>query len=440
MPQSKSQRENSRAKSTSPTNFNKPIPGKRILHIDIDQVNVRGVSKKYLNAPVSGWTSPSKLINSIQVDNMLNAGPQQALDHIRKSLENIGKSSNIAGQLSRYAANCHKYSLKPKFSEEFINLYAAKRGRVQDCALKEKSRILSSKAMDSASDITDKALDILKESTLREMSNEHYEVNDADQNELANKEDAKTDSGEFMGPARLINHSPNQPKLSTIHIENVQNNCFIAISSMPLFLMPPFLREVLNSNYADQKVLKSLGNFPSVLRILNQMMDDNVEYSTFPQNLWSFQSQAIMWSPLENEFFSVIAIIMTDFWGLFKRIDFNRNHERTFWVEYVVPLFKHFSTMNKGVIFSWCESLVLSHGKSQIIPGVWNNTTEKLFADGVGRQDGFEIVIMESSGPFLTENIEHSVDDTWKLITMTTNSLRNEILKYQDASIETAKG
>lgn len=87
-----------------------------------------------------------------------------------------------------------------------------------------------------------------------------------------------------------------------------------------------------------------------------------------------------------------------------------------------------------------CESLVLSHGKSQIIPGVWNNTTEKLFADGVGRQDGFEIVIMESSGPFLTENIEHSVDDTWKLITMTTNSLRNKILKYQDASIETAKG
>lgn len=77
-----------------------------------------------------------------------------------------------------------------------------------------------------------------------------------------------------MGPARLINHSPNQPKLSTIHIENVQNNCFIAISSMPLFLMPPFLREVLNSNYADQKVLKSLGNFPSVLRILKQMMDD----------------------------------------------------------------------------------------------------------------------------------------------------------------------
>ncbi|KAG1050231.1 hypothetical protein G6F43_007479 [Rhizopus delemar] len=171
----------------------------------------------------------------------------------------------VVSQLSRYAANCHKYSLEAKFQEEFVKVYVAKRGRVQDCALKEKSRVLSSKAMDSSSDITDKALDILKESTLREMNNEHYEINDADQNELANKEAAKADGSEFMGPARLINHSPNQPKLSTIHIENVQNNCFIAISSMPLFLMPPFLRKVLNNNYADQKALKSPENFPDAL-------------------------------------------------------------------------------------------------------------------------------------------------------------------------------
>lgn len=84
--------------------------------------------------------------------------------------------------------------------------------------------------------------------------------------------------------------------------------------------------------------------------------------------------------------------------------------------------------------------MMLSHNKSQVIPGVWNNTTGKLFSDGVGRKDGFEVIIMESSGPYSTEYIDHSVEDTWKLIIMTTNALRNEILKYQDASIETAKG
>ncbi|RCH95699.1 hypothetical protein CU097_014347 [Rhizopus azygosporus] len=75
-----------------------------------------------------------------------------------------------------------------------------------------------------------------------------------------------------------------------------------------------------------------------------------------------------------------------------------------------------------------------------MIPGVWNNTTERLFADGVGCGDGFEVIIMESSGPLFTEDIDHFIEDTWKLITMTTNSLRNEILEYQDASIEAVKG
>ncbi|ORE02869.1 hypothetical protein BCV72DRAFT_41345 [Rhizopus microsporus var. microsporus] len=154
MPKSKSQRENSRAKSTSPTNFNKPASGKRIFYINIDQVNAKGLSKEYLNAPVSAWTSPRKLINSIQVENISKAGPEQALDHTRASLENIGNSNNVPDQLFIYAANCHRYSLSSKFSEE-----------------KEKSRILSSKAMDSASGVTDKTLDVLKEPTLREMDN-----------------------------------------------------------------------------------------------------------------------------------------------------------------------------------------------------------------------------------------------------------------------------
>ncbi|KAI9277226.1 hypothetical protein BDA99DRAFT_429753, partial [Phascolomyces articulosus] len=45
------------------------------------------------------------------------------------------------------------------------------------------------------------------------------------------------------------------------------------------------------------------------------------------------------------------------------------------------------------------------------IPSVWNKSIERLFADGVGRKGGFEVVIMESSGPFSTEYIDHP----WKL-------------------------
>lgn len=74
-----------------------------------------------------------------------------------------------------------------------------------------------------------------------------------------------------------------------------------------------------------------------------------------------------------------------------------------------------------------------------MVSGVWNNTTEKLFADGIARSNSFEVVIMESSGSYATEYIEHSMEDTQKSITMSVNSLRNEILKFQDASFNTAK-
>lgn len=42
----------------------------------------------------------------------------------------------------------------------------------------------------------------------------------------------------------------------------------------------------------------------------------------------------------------------------------------------------------------------ISYAKSQIISAVWNNNTESLFADNVGRENEFEVVIIKSSNPF----------------------------------------
>ncbi|KAI9265471.1 hypothetical protein EDC94DRAFT_693140 [Helicostylum pulchrum] len=281
-----------------------------------------------------------------------------------------------------------------------INLQnTAKQGRANGSLLKKKSRFLGSKAIDSAVNMTDKALDILKEFTVREMDN----------NELINKEAANIDDVQgFMGPARIINHTQNLPKLQNVHIEVIKKKCYIAISSMPVSMIPSFLRKELEKNQANEKAFASLGRFPHVLTAIKHMMDEDVVYETFPMNLWSFQAQAITWSTEENNFYSVVSIVLTDFWGLFKRDTFNIEHERTFWVEYVVPVFKHFFSINKGVIFSWCESMVLSHSKSQTVFGVRNNPTEKRFADGIARNGESEVIIMESSGPFSEEYTDHS--------------------------------
>ncbi|KAL4213110.1 hypothetical protein AB4K20DRAFT_1884982, partial [Rhizopus microsporus] len=48
-------------------------------------------------------------------------------------------------------------------------------------------------------------------------------------------------------------------------------------------------------------------------------MNGDVELPNYPQKIWSFQTEAVTWSPLENEFFfSVIATILTDSRACFK--------------------------------------------------------------------------------------------------------------------------
>jgi hypothetical protein len=78
--------------------------------------------------------------------------------------------------------------MKPKLLVTFERLYVAKQGRAQDNLLNKKSGVLCSKAIDSAVDITDRALDIVKESNLRKMEAlGHDKMSDTDQNELENR-------------------------------------------------------------------------------------------------------------------------------------------------------------------------------------------------------------------------------------------------------------
>jgi hypothetical protein len=52
-----------------------------------------------------------------------------------------------------------------------------------------------------------------------------------------------------------------------------------------------------------------------------------VQFENFPLDVWHFKSEALAWGALEINFFSTIAIILTDFWGLFQRLDFNKSHK-----------------------------------------------------------------------------------------------------------------
>ncbi|KAI7896320.1 uncharacterized protein EV154DRAFT_476685 [Mucor mucedo] len=142
-------------------------------------------------------------------------------------------------------------------------------------------------------------------------------------------DDIYTGETELMGPSRLINHLHNLLKLLTV-IENVQVKCHIAISNMPLSLMPLSLLDVLNNNGADQKALQVLGKFPNVLKLLKGLMASDARLENFPLDVWQFKSKALARGSMKSNFFSTIGIILTDFWGLFQRIDLYKSHGGSF--------------------------------------------------------------------------------------------------------------
>ncbi|GAA5795429.1 hypothetical protein HPULCUR_000786 [Helicostylum pulchrum] len=121
---------------------------------------------------------------------------------------------------------------------------------------------------------------------------------------------AQTGNNEFMGPSRDINYSP---KLTIKDIESMQKNCFMGISSMPVYLMTPLIHETLKMNSKNQKELMNLKQFSNVFVILKQMMEPGVDYNTFPMKIWNNQEQSLTWNPPEKDFYSHIAIILTDY-------------------------------------------------------------------------------------------------------------------------------
>jgi hypothetical protein len=80
-----------------------------------------------------------------------------------------------------------------------------------------------------------------------------------------------------------------------------------------------------------------------------------------------------------------------------------------------------------------------SYNKSQEIRDIWSNEKEHHFADGVERRGQSERIIMESSSGFVKENIEHIIEDSFKLVTTTISALQSDVSHNMDAIYSTMK-
>lgn len=80
-----------------------------------------------------------------------------------------------------------------------------------------------------------------------------------------------------------------------------------------------------------------------------------------------------------------------------------------------------------------CEDFAQSNQENQRDPGIWLNSKNNIFSDGIGRTNiQQEKIFMESSSSFQLEDFEHSIGDTYKLVESMSSSLHTMLRRKQD--------
>lgn len=114
------------------------------------------------------------------------------------------------------------------------------------------------------------------------------------------------------------------------------------------------VQQEVHLNRDANRLLESLSKKPDVYAYLQQLVI-TTDPTTFMKSIWS-QDLPPCTTDLQNQFLMVVQYTLTDYHGMIgldSNQPYNHNHERTFWVERVIPMFKYFSKKTGLVSFKW---------------------------------------------------------------------------------------
>ncbi|KAI9087738.1 hypothetical protein DFS34DRAFT_517783 [Phlyctochytrium arcticum] len=245
--------------------------------------------------------------------------------------------------------------------------------------------------------------------------------------------------GAFTVPAaQLAGLTPNKPKIHLSHLHDLNRNAHIATSFAMSFpettnLLPERLRGAYNEQKEAGRNREALKKYPSVqkhLRLMLRQLDDwnnwdGLAYQFNPMSLDSEEGH--FWRTLRYGLIAMHGAIAP-----LATLDAH-NHERTATVDLVVPWLGPLRLLG-DVSWRWCEFGMKAKKRDMSASG-----DASRFADGLALVNGAEIIFLESSGGLLEECVEHTMDDSVKLIEAATYALKEHIRKNKDASFDTVK-
>ncbi|KAI9273833.1 hypothetical protein EDC94DRAFT_510359, partial [Helicostylum pulchrum] len=159
----------------------------------------------------------------------------------------------------------------------------------------------------------------------------------------------------------------------------------------------------------------SLSTINGIMVYLDDLLSYN--FNNFLPNIWTHkihQSDNMK----SKHFANITAYTLTDYHCNCKQpMVFNNNLEKTPFVEFVVPVFKYLAKETNLLGFSWCEKLTETQKYAQIAETNFvSANVDRKYADGLGKLNGYESLFIESSSGTVQKNVDHTLEDTLKLI------------------------
>ncbi|KAF7725451.1 hypothetical protein EC973_009625 [Apophysomyces ossiformis] len=239
-------------------------------------------------------------------------------------------------------------------------------------------------------------------------------------------------------PSRMLD-SPHKPKIQKVDLQSIKEYVIMATSGTRSENVDSVLNEY--DRYLEQQAKnKSLHLLPGIMEFITQLL--SFEFKDFPETIWTTQLKD--GTEESSMFAKIIKYTLTDFHCHCLAPSTVSTHERTAFVDLIVPSFRALAKVTGLVEFYWCEKELISskfvHLKDSDY-NVKNITTKNIDGLGTARlgRTKMEEVLIESSSGISQENVPHTLDDTIKLLECSTKSLLSEASVRKEASFESFK-
>ncbi|KAI9103133.1 hypothetical protein DFS34DRAFT_646516 [Phlyctochytrium arcticum] len=229
--------------------------------------------------------------------------------------------------------------------------------------------------------------------------------------------------------------TPVKPKMKKSDVQALKDVMILAVSWCRQDVTAEGEAE-MTQEALDQRARKSLKVFDGVETALQTIL--SMDIKGWPLRLWTTDLPS--GDNRAERLWLAMRYTLTDFTQKATSSD-RPKHERTTWVQRIVPIFDSLA-FNTGLIrFTWCEYTMMGRFTTTMEDNDFTARACKL-ADGLGLDPttDSEIVIMEaSSGVAGTarEHMAHTLEDTLKLLESCVHSLKTEFLSHKDASFAT---